>query len=164
MANNQSFGDFYDVVRRPPENSIDPIPLCVPGPIPLPGEVPCLTFVFTDGNPEPLPETLDVIRYVKKNEMIQSYLTFSKIRENNRPIIPENQVRSFPNQEAIDDFLWENKNTTQGGDCLFSFVGKLLLAYVFFFSDNSTVPRNLSYSIQVNQTNTVSHVNLLKIV
>eukprot|EP01114_Cavostelium_apophysatum_P009754 TRINITY_DN2300_c0_g1_i1.p1 TRINITY_DN2300_c0_g1~~TRINITY_DN2300_c0_g1_i1.p1 ORF type:complete len:1800 (+),score=493.64 TRINITY_DN2300_c0_g1_i1:225-5624(+) len=122
LEGNQLFYDFYDSVHSPEDERILDIPLCSTGEQDF-----CYTFVYAPDNDSEVDEVVE------------------RIRLQNNPVIPESSVRAFPNADAVDNFIFQNLNTTQG-------------AYIFAFDGApGDVGRNLSFTLQLNVSSAFWH-------
>lgn len=92
----------------------------------------------------------------------------NQIRLDNNPIIPEDSVLGFANEEDIDQFLFTRPNVTQLGIQILELKWRieltLMIAILFHFEDlpsNGSVVRNLNYTLQINQTDSRTHGKLV---
>lgn len=123
LGNNTHYQDFYEVVHHPPVVSIPPLPECIPGPdFPF-----CVTIAYAPNNSSLIDSIINEI-----------------VRENN---LNPNNIRSFSNAFAVDDFLYNYMNTTQNA--------------IIFFPNNTNNETVLDYILQGNQTNQHVHGQLI---
>lgn len=120
-------GDLYNIVRTQKPYKVPDIPPCVQGP----DTDFCYTFVYAPDTPD-VKEIIDLIR------------------TQNNPTIPEDKVRAFDSEDEVDSFLFDHMNTTQAS---------VIFEFDILNSNDSNVPllRNVTYTVQVNQTDQYSH-------